>query len=460
MFGSRRGLVALLAVGVLVVSAGCSGNGKPVATATRTVQPAGPTLLTFSVYGAPQMITAYAKIAADFSAAHPDIVVNIRPYDTHAAAQKALASEIAGGQAPDAFMADVTDLPDLIAHRSVRRLDELLGERHVDFGDGYQRNALEAFSAENALQCMPVDVSPMVVYYNTSLINLAALTPPGNRPVTADTGWNFDEFAAAAAQVRGHRARGVYVEPSLTQIAPFLFSGGGHLVDNLGAPKTLQLSQGSSESAVERLLEVVRNPQLTFSKKQIAHQSAVQRFKAGKLGMILGYRSLTPVLREQQNLDFDVMPMPKLGTKATVGTSTGLCLSSATPHPQKAADFLAYAVSDTAASELAETGYAEPTNLDVENSDDFLQPGQLPVSSSVFQSSVRSIYAFPSVPAWAQVLTATAPLLSDLFYDTVIDPLDDRLKAIDAASVPIFTPVLPPTPGATGSPTPGSTPTS
>ena len=49
-------------------------------------------------------------------------------------------------------------------------VDELLEQRGVQFGDNYQRIGLEAFAADSALQCMPNDVSPYVVFYNKRLL--------------------------------------------------------------------------------------------------------------------------------------------------------------------------------------------------------------------------------------------------------------------------------------------------
>jgi multiple sugar transport system substrate-binding protein len=448
-------MVALVVAAVLAVTAGCSGD-KPKARPTQSPTPTGPALLSFAVYGPPQVITAYAKIAASFTAEHPDTVVNVKPYDSAEAAHAAIAKQLADGDPPDVFLAPLTDLPDLVANKSVRRLDNLLGERNVDFGDGYQRYSLEAFSADNALQCMPVDVSPMVVYYNTDLIDLALLTPPGSAPVSAETGWNLEQFAAAAHQVTRAGSRGVYVAPTLEQIAPFIWSGGGSLVDKLDDPTTLTLSSGSTSKALEQLLEVVRDPTITFSRKQLRQHSALQRFKSGQLGMMLGFRNLTPQLRAQQGLNFDVMPMPRIGSKATAGESSGLCISAKSAHPNKTADFIAYAVSDESSALLAETGYVVPVNLDVANSETFLQPGQEPASSSIFVGTVRNIRRFTSADTWPSVEASTAKLLDGLFYDTVIDPLEGRLKAIDAASAPLFTPI--PTPS--GSPTPSATPTS
>ena len=451
MFGGRRGIVALLLAGVLAVTAGCSGD-KPKAQPTPARTPSGPTLLSFAAYGPPQVITAYAKIAANFTAQHPGTVVNVKPYDSAAAARAALGKELADGDPPDAFLTPLPDLAKLVANHSVRPVDGLLGERQIDFGDGYQRYSLESFSADNALQCMPVDVSPMVVYYNTDLIHLPLLTPPGSRPITFESGWTVDQFAAAAHQVTKPNARGVYVAPTLEQIAPFIWSGGGALVDHLDEPTTLTLSSGSTEAALEKLLEVVRDPQITYSAKQLQRRSALPRFKSGQLGMMLGFRNLTPQLRDQQDLHFDVMPMPKIGSRATTGTSTGLCISAGSKHPNKTADFLAYAVSDESSALLAETGYVVPVNLDVANSDAFLQPTQQPAGSSVFVSTVRNIRSFTTVDTWPSVQASTAKLLDGLFYDPVIDPLDGRLKAIDAASAPLFTPIPTPSPSVTGSP--------
>lgn len=453
MLRSRRVVTSILVVGALVVAAACSSDDDPVVKPSTSPTPSGPALLTFAVYGPPQVVTAYTKIAADFSAENPDTVVNVRPYDTHALAHEALQKQIADGTVPDAFLAGLEDLPALVENETVRSLHELLGEREVDFGDGFQRDSLEAFSSDNALQCMPVDVSPLVVYYNTDLVDLTTLTEPEQRPITAETGWTLEQFAAAARQATRPGVRGVYVAPDLPQVAPFIWSGGGEIVDDLDEPTSLALSDGSSMSALEELLEVVRNPQITFNQKQLAKRSALQRFKSGSLGMMLGYRSLTPQLRVQESLNFDVMPLPRIGSRATTGTSSGLCLSAASEHPEEAADFLAHAVSDEAMALLASTGYVVPTNLDVVNSDLFLQPDQEPLSAAVFPDAVRRIRSLPLVETWDSVETSTAQLLEGLFFDPVVDPLEDRLKAIDAASAPLFTPVPTQPASPTGSPT-------
>ena len=207
---------------------------------------------------------------------------------------------------------------------------------------------------------------------------------------------------------------------------------------------------------MERLLELVRDPSLTFNQDALRRRSALERFKAGKLGMMLGYRSLTPQLREQRNLVFDVMPMPRLGSGATAATMSGLCISKDAPA-DKTADLLSHVISDESAETLAGSGYVMPANLDVVNSEAFQQPGQFPENATVFADQVRDIRPMPNSRHWSEVRARASRMLVDLFYEPVILPLEERLAAIDAASEPVFDPSVTPD-DETSSPSPAGAP--
>lgn len=458
MIGRRRGLLlGLGTAALLAVTAGCGGSAAaPQATRSATptpTAPTGPTILTFAVAGPAPVITAYTKIAADFSAAHPDVVVNVRPYDTTAQAVAAVRRESEAGDPPDVFLSSREELPGLLQRELIQPVDVLLGERQVDFGDGFQRDSLEQFSAGSALQCMPVDFSPMVVYYNTDLIHLASLYGEDEPGIEAGAPWTLDDFAAAAAAGTRGRIRGVYVAPHLDQLAPFIWSAGGSLVDDETEPTRLTLSDGSSRSGLEQLLEVIRNPRLTPSERLIRRRGPVQLFKAGQLAMMLGYRDLTPRLRQQADLHFGVMPIPRIGSKSTAAQARALCLSSRSEHVDAAADFIAAAVSAQSEEALARTGYVVPTNLDVLNADAFLQPTQQPADAEVFAGTIRGVNAFPFSSSWPKVERRVVPLLTRLLYDPVIDPLDERLTAIDDTSAGWMMPPPTSTPSTEATPT-------
>ncbi len=210
----RRRITAVLAAAVVTLGlSACTPDGAtpPAPTVTTAT---GPIKVTLAVYGPDAVISAYTTIAARFSADNPGITIDIKPYKNHRLAMAALARTEGTAQEPDIFLAGQSDVATLMRTGANQRVDNMLGNQNVDFGDGYERASLEAFSADSALQCMPVDVSPLVVYYNRGLVKLETLRPEGKSQPNPDAGWRFDDFAAAARQAsvgakrgRLHRAR-------------------------------------------------------------------------------------------------------------------------------------------------------------------------------------------------------------------------------------------------------------
>ena len=81
-----------------------------------------------------------------------------------------------------------------------------------------------------------------------------------------------------------------------------------------------------------------------------------------------------------------------------------------------------------------------PANLDVLNGEDFLQTGQRPLHSDVFTRELRRARMLPSTTDLDVGRRRDGRSLTQLFYQPVILPLQDRLEAIDEASVPLFDP--------------------
>ena len=60
-------------------------------------------------------------LTADFTAANPDVVVNVRPYANHDEAKAALDAQLEAGTPPDAFLASLEDVKRLAEEKTVRR---------------------------------------------------------------------------------------------------------------------------------------------------------------------------------------------------------------------------------------------------------------------------------------------------------------------------------------------------
>ncbi|WP_232676400.1 ABC transporter substrate-binding protein [Nocardioides sp. R-C-SC26] len=450
----RRTVAASLAVTALVL-AGCTDEPQePPAPPP----PPRPVTLTFGVFGSAPEVAAYQELVDDFNAAAETISVEVESWPSSA---EMVADIQSGTTVPDVFLLARADLATVVENELNVPLFGLLEERDISYGDGYEHDALEGFSANNDLQCMPYDVSPMVVYYNTDLVDFTRMRERG-LPVPSEslTSWDFDQFEAAARFASRPRlgTKGLSLDPTLRSIAPFLYTGGGSLFDNDSDPRSLALASDANQETLTRVLELARNPQFTLNDAQLRKASPLAWFKRGKLAMIEGYRSLTPELRQVDGLRFDVLPIPKLDDKATIGQMTGLCIGKGR-SVQRAADFLVRAISTDGASIVARAGYIVPANLAVARSEAFLQPQEQPQHAGVFNASVDSMVTLPMQVDYQALQMAVAPALRRLFVDPVIDDLGASAALIDESSRPIIDPdYVPDSP--TGSPSPSPSPSS
>jgi multiple sugar transport system substrate-binding protein len=295
----------------------------------------------------------------------------------------------------------------------------------------------------------------MVIYYNRALVNFDRMRNRGLEAPDSDaSSWSFEQFAAAAdfAARPARGTKGVHIAATLSGLSPFITSGGGSVFDDGADPTSLSFSSDGSRSALGRALELLRNPQITLDDEQLAEASPLRWFERGRLGMIAGYRSLVPELRQVPELDFDVLPMPVLDSASTVGDVTGMCLSRTAASVPLAADFLVHELSADSVGQVTRTGYIAPANLEVALSDTFLQPGRMPLHSAVFNTSVRSISLPPLIDTLGQVEAAVQPTLEQLVYGVGVLDLDGLTEQIDEESRAILSPPEEPSETPTESP--------
>jgi multiple sugar transport system substrate-binding protein len=444
---ARLGATALgAALLCLVTACTTDGDQTPASPSTTSSAPSpsstpsgsdtptgGPVTLRFAVYGDRAVVASYRALAAAFTRQQPRVSVQVEAAPDASSARQRLDRQYTSGTEPDVFLTDSNALPTLVGRNRVQPVDGLLEDRGLEFGDTYERLGLEAFAANSALQCMPSDVSPYVVFYNRQLLVPSELVPPGEAAPTPETGWRWAQFVQAARQISRDGTKGVYLAPELTTLTPLLRSAGAGIVDDPQQPSTLTLSDGASREPIETILQVARNARLTPTPAELARQDALTRFKQGRLGMFIGTRALVPELRQRRDLRFDVYPLPILRSFATIADVSGYCISSGTRHTQEAADFLAFASRDQGAAITARSGGVVPANLATRSSEAFEQSDQFPTNALVFSTVMRRADTMPNPPGWSDVVAQTRPLLSRLFYARVVD-LDTLLPRIDRLS--------------------------
>jgi multiple sugar transport system substrate-binding protein len=378
-------------------------------------------------------------LAAAYSAEKPNVTVEIEAAPDQVTGEDRLDRALTAGTAADVFLVDHQRMPKLLADDRVQPLDELMEERNILFGDNFERLGLEAFAADSALQCMPNEVSPYVVFYNRRLLAPSRLVAPDEEPPTPEEGWQWEQFVLAAEQMSTGGVKGVYLPPKLTTLLPLVRSDGEDLTDDPREPTTLTFADDGARASLEEILTLARDTRLTPTPAQLAREDAVTRFENGRIGMMIGTRALVPRLREKPGLNFDVYPLPRLGAARSVAEISGYCINKESKVIPDAADFVAFASGEKGASFIAESGGFVPANLAALHSDAFVDPGRFPRNTEVFSEAIRRADALPAVPGWSKVVSQTQPFIDRLFYAPVLD-LDTLLPRIDEVSAALLAP--------------------
>jgi multiple sugar transport system substrate-binding protein len=410
--------VTLLAIPVLLALSACSsgaGADEGDASAPITVQ----------IGADPEEEAVYRSLVAAYREAgggEVDLVTVAR--DDHLTR---LSTAFASGDVPDVFLINYRQYAPFVQRGAVQPVGPLLEQAGVDTAD-YHDEPLRAFTYDGALQCMPQNVSSLVVYWNRELFSQAGVAAPKD-------GWTWEEFVATARSLTAGGVKGVGIDASIVRMAPFIWSNGGTIVDDDEAPTRTTLHEPAARAALEKVVDLIGTG-ATPSKEQLAAQGVEEQFMTGKLAMFLSSRVEVPALREQRGLDFDVATLPVMGTPASVLHSDAYCVASKSGNRAAAAKFVAFAVGQQGQTLTALGGRTVPSLRSVSTSPAFLTPDRAPASSQVFLDAIPILRHTPVTPSWPEVEDVIGTQLQRAFEDGV--PLDEVLAEIRKQADPLL----------------------
>ncbi|MDQ3958367.1 MAG: sugar ABC transporter substrate-binding protein [Actinomycetota bacterium] len=410
-----RSIAAALPALVLL-GGGCSSSGSAEDGETATIQ--------VQVSGEPEETAVYSSIAEQFEKLNDDVrveVIEVAEKDDHLAR---LTTSFAGGNPPDVFLVNFREYSQFVVRGAIEPM-----ERHLDAvdTDDYFPQPLEAFTYDGELQCMPQNISSLVVYYNKAIFEAAGLPRPKE-------GWSWDDFRATARALTGGDVRGLGIEPTIIRLAPFVWSAGGEIVDDPESPASLDLDNPGAREALEFIVSLVRDDGVVPTADEVAAQDLETRFVTGKLGMLLSSRRDTPAFREVAGLDWDVAPLPVGREPAGILHSDAYCIAAGSDAVDDAAAFVRFATGEEGETLGALSGRTVPSLISVANSGAFLDPVQPPRHSEVFLDGIPSIRRTPVLPTWPEIEDIAEQVLIRAFYeegytiDEAIHDLDEETR--------------------------------
>ncbi|HEV2782713.1 MAG TPA: sugar ABC transporter substrate-binding protein [Actinophytocola sp.] len=415
--------LTLLTMAVLLTMSACSGGDDPGVGAGAAG--GAPAKVTVQIGAGPEEAAVYqslVKAYRDAGGGEVELVTVGR--GDHLTR---LSTAFASGDAPDVFLINYREYTPFVQRGAVAPIGPLLEQAGVKTAD-YYSEPLRAFSYNGALQCMPQNISSLVVYWNRGMFAEAGVAPP--KP-----GWTWADFVATARALTTDGVKGVGIDPQIIRMAPFIWGNGGSIVDDEENPTRTTLHEPAARAALQAVVDLIATG-ATPTKEQLAAQDLPEQFMTGKLAMFLNSRVEVPALREQRGLDFDVAALPVMGRPASILHSDAYCVANAAEDKAAAAKFVAFAVGQQGQTLTALGGRTVPSLRSVATSPAFLSPDRAPASSQVFLDAIPHIRHVPVVPSWPEVEDVMGTQLERAFADGV--PLDEVLAEIRKQADPLL----------------------
>ena len=415
-----RFAAAALAAALTSAIAGCGGAGDD-----------GP--ITFQVSGDADEIRVYRQLVAAYERRSDEEVrlVEVGDADAHLAR---LTTSFAGGRPPDVFLVNYRNFGGFASRKVLDpvgpRLDDSQALRRQDFFP----QPLDAFTFGGTLQCLPQNVSSLVVYYNRTMFRRAGLRDP--RP-----DWTYQDFLAAADRLTRNPdgdgepdVYGVGVDPSVVRAAPFVWSAGGELVDDPKRPTRFALDSPAARRGLDNFLDLYRRG-VAPTEIDVEARDFEERFLQGQLAMFLSSRREVPTLRGIESFDWDVAAFPRDRRPATVLHSDAYCLAKG-DQSDEAWRFVEFAGGPDGQRILGRGGRTVPSLKAVARSPAFLDPRARPRSSRVFLDAIPTMRPLPNSANWARIEDAASLALKRAYYAELT--VEDAIRRIRRETDGVF----------------------
>lgn len=408
----------------------------PVAVPAASPAATGETQLTFLISGDPTDDAAYRALADAFTAANPDVRIDLLNIPSSGDFRRRLAADFAANTPPDLFLINYRRYGPFVAGGAIEPAGPYLARSERIHAEEFYPQALDAFTWQDTLMCLPQNVSSPVVYYNKQLFDAAGLAYPADD-------WTLDDFVAAArsltADLDGDGVvdqYGLGIEPSIVRAAPFIWMNGGDVVDDPERPARLALDSPAAREALAWFVGLQSEHHVVPDAVAEAAESSLSRFLRGALGMFVDSRRATPEFRQIDTFDWDVAPLPAGNQRASILHSDAYCMAAAGAHKDAAWRFVEFANTRTGQELLARTGRTVPSRIDLAGDPAFLDPEEKPANSQVFVAAISAVRGLPKLATWLDVEGAIDAELEQAFYGQVT--LDEAIRAAEARSAEFF----------------------
>ncbi len=346
----------------------------------------------------------FDAMVAEFNRTHPDIVAKTDTvkFDNY---YTKLTTALSARSAPDVVVVHQSNLLNYVPKGALYPLDETLAKLKAPLDD-FVAAPLAATKFDGKIYALPLDVHPIIMYYNTELFEKAGVTkvPQTWAEVVAAAKLVQEKTGAMGLAVDNTTA--TYKAYTLTRLFMSMLEQQG--VSLLSADlKKANFNNAAGEVALKALIDEVQTFKITPA--GLDYDGSVNAFKLGKAGMHFNGVWATGAFEKQAGLKFAGVPLPPMmGKPAAWGGSHTLALPvQKTMDPKKVEAAVTFILWMTEHGDMwAKAGHI-PTRSSVYRKDEFKA---LPYRKGYADASA-SVVPSPRTAAWEEIYSTLSDML-------------------------------------------------
>ena len=318
-------------------------------------------ILRVANWGSPAVEGAFMELErqfnAEFEAAHPGVRVQVEQIPGHGQYAPKVVMMHVSGNPPDVIQLDASSGAVFMDNGVVRDLSPYIAQ-DPDFDLSiFFEQVVNVFSRGERLYSIPLDFTPMVMYYNKTMFDEAGLPYP-------QPGWSWADFLDLAQKLT---IRPNPDEPptqygfNFENVMPFwvlwLWTNGGDVLSPDGTQATGYFDSPESIEAMQFLIDLAHKYHVTPT---LAERDAagVDLFLDKRAAMDLKGHWLMIDYRAR-GIEVGVAPLPTNNVEpSTVAYESGLSITTGAKHPDLAWEYIKHFTSESVQKRRVASGLA------------------------------------------------------------------------------------------------------
>lgn len=346
----NRRLLALAAAGVTLAVAltGCggaagSGSGDEQVT------------LRFAWWGSDELNAIKAEQIKLFEKAHPNIKVSGEPSEYNGYYDK-LATQVAGGGAPDALQITYDALPLYVSKNAIYDISAEVDQKEFTPG------ALDAGIIDDKLYALPTGVGARGIIVNPAVFEAAGI------PLPDDSSWTWDDYIDIASKLSKAAGDGVYGSAAIANdqsLMAFARQKGEDLYTADGEFGVSEATANEFFSFAKELQDSGGSPDASTAAEDAGASLEQSLMGQGKIGMTFAPLNFISIYANASGQNLKILNIP-----GDTGDKVGLVIQptvqyavySRSKHPKEAAMLIDFLLNSEEAGPLNKLTLGIPAN--------------------------------------------------------------------------------------------------